>query len=107
MLNATVVGQNLVYSSMLHVVPFGMPTCSAKAAKANADNGVSSAGFKTQVHPAANAAPTFLLTIALGKFQGVIIPATPIGSRMKTISFDLTGLGTVLCKKKRTIGIKK
>ena len=37
--------------------PFGNPACSANAAKANAVNGVSSAGFKTMVHPAASAAP--------------------------------------------------
>ena len=68
------------------------------------DNGVSSAGLRTQVQPAARAAPTwrrkpfrwskkdqtetivasfvpftFLVIIAFGKFHGVIIPATPMG----------------------------
>ena len=31
--------------------------------------GVSSAGFNTQVHPAASAAATFLPTIPMGKFH--------------------------------------
>ena len=38
---------------------------------------------------------TFLAIIALGKFQGVIIPATPRGTLIVTISFALVGLGIV------------
>jgi len=38
-------------------------------ARARAERGVSSAGFTTTVHPAASAAPTFLVIIALGKFH--------------------------------------
>ena len=38
---------------------------------------------------------TFLAIIALGKFQGVIIPATPRGTLIVTISFVLVGLGIV------------
>jgi hypothetical protein len=34
---------------------------------------------------------TFLVIMALGKFQGVIMPTTPIGCRMKIIS--LLGVG--------------
>lgn len=39
------------------------------SARARADSGVSSAGFTTTVQPAASAAPTFLLIMALGKFH--------------------------------------
>lgn len=39
------------------------------SARARADSGVSSAGFTTTVHPAARAAPTFLVIMALGKFH--------------------------------------
>jgi hypothetical protein len=71
-----------------------MPASSAKEHKAKAVNGVSSAGLMTQVHPAAKAAPTFLVIIAAGKFQGVIIAATPIGCFIKINSLPLEGAGT-------------
>jgi len=37
--------------------------------KARAENGVSSAGFNTTVHPAASAGAIFLVIIAFGKFH--------------------------------------
>ena len=37
--------------------PFGIPARCANSTSANADNGVSGAGFMTTVHPAAKAAP--------------------------------------------------
>ncbi len=59
--------------------PGGIPACSARAAIASAESGVSSAGFATIVHPAASAAATLRISMALGKFQGVIAAHTPIG----------------------------
>lgn len=47
----------------------GMPASSAVAASRIVDRGVSSEGFIVQVHPAANAAETFLAIIAVGKFH--------------------------------------
>ena len=41
--------------------------------------GVNSEGFKITVHPAATAEETFLVTIAKGKFHGVIAATTPTG----------------------------
>ena len=76
---------------------FGMPACSARQARESAERGVSSAGLTTQVHPAARAAPTFLVIMALGKFQGVIMAATPIGSFTIMICFALLG-GTTTCR---------
>jgi len=38
---------------------------------ARAENGVSGGGLTTTVHPAARAAPIFLVIIADGKFHGV------------------------------------
>ena len=64
--------------------PFGSFALSAKTANANADRGVSVAGRATNAHPAASAGPAFRVIIALGKFQGVIDAATPIGC-LKTI----------------------
>ena len=44
-------------------------------------SGVCSAGFITIVQPAARAGPHFQATISSGKFQGMICPTTPTGSR--------------------------
>ena len=44
-------------------------------------SGVSSAGLSTTVLPAASAGATFHDAITIGKFQGVIRPTTPSGSR--------------------------
>ncbi len=41
--------------------------------------GVSSAGLNTTVFPQTRAGNIFQVGIAIGKFQGVIIPPTPIG----------------------------
>jgi len=57
--------------------PSGIPARSAKFFKAIAEIGVSSDGLATAVHPAAKAGPTFRVSIARGKFQGVTIAATP------------------------------
>lgn len=46
------------------ITPFGTPARSASSASARAVYGVSDAGLITQVHPAAIAAPTFLVIIA-------------------------------------------
>ena len=58
--------------------PGGKPAFSAKKARANAESGVSSDGFKTTVQPTANAGATLRVIIAIGKFQGVIAATTPI-----------------------------
>ena len=46
---------------------------------ASAVSGVSPAGFKIIVHPAAIAGPIFRVAIPAGKFHGVIRSETPIG----------------------------
>ena len=46
-------------------------------------SGVSSAGLSTTVLPAASAGATFHEAIVSGKFQGVIRPTTPRGSRIQ------------------------
>ena len=72
-------------------VPAGNPAFSTSAAKARAENGVSSAGLATQTQPAARAAAAFRTNIAKGKFQGVMNPTTPIGSFNTTNSLVLLG----------------
>ena len=92
----------LLHSTQDHL-PLGKPASSAKTAKAKAVKGVSSAGLTTTVQPAAKAAPAFLVIMAAGKFQGVIMAATPTGCLIKTNSLPLVGAGTTLkaTRKKR------
>src|ERR1700756_960492 len=52
--------------------PAGTPARSANTARANAEKGVAWAGLATNVQPAANAGPSFRVTMAAAKFQGVI-----------------------------------
>ena len=48
-------------------------------ASSNAVSGVVSAGFSTTVLPAASAGASFQAAINMGKFHGMIWPATPTG----------------------------
>ena len=59
--------------------PAGTPARSASSASASALKGVSWAGFRIIGQPAASAGPTFRVTIAIGKFHGVIAAQTPMG----------------------------
>ena len=66
--------------------PAGSFASSAISANANAVSGVISEGFRIMEQPAANAGATFHAAISMGKFQGMIAAATPIGS---FIAFEL------------------
>ena len=59
----------------------------------SAESGVCSAGFSTIVQPTASAGADFLVTIAEGKFQGVMPAVTPTGSRVTTIRRSGAGDG--------------
>ena len=61
--------------------PAGKPASCTSSAKSRAVSGVSEAGFRTTVHPAASAGANFQLAMFSGKFHGTIAPTTPIGSR--------------------------
>ncbi len=63
------------------ITPSGMPAFCASRASRKQVSGVCSAGFITIVQPAANAGPHFQAVISMGKFQGMIWPTTPTGSR--------------------------
>mmetsp|Transcript_4385 Transcript_4385/g.15565 ORF Transcript_4385/g.15565 Transcript_4385/m.15565 type:complete len:282 (+) Transcript_4385:1315-2160(+) len=71
--------------------PGGMPARFASSASANAERGVSSDGFRTTVHPTAKAGATFLVTMLMGKFHGVIAPTTPTGCFRTTFLRFLMG----------------
>ena len=58
-----------------------MPASWISSPKRSADSGVCSAGFSTIVQPAASAGAIFHAAIISGKFQGMIWPTTPTGSR--------------------------
>src|SRR3954453_1478233 len=59
--------------------PLGTPAFSASATSAKAVSGVSFAGLRTTVQPAASAGDTLRVIIEQGKFHGVMAPQTPIG----------------------------
>ena len=63
------------------ITPAGKPASSASSPIRSAVRGVCSAGLRTTVQPMASAGPHFQATISIGKFQGMICPATPTGSR--------------------------
>ncbi|MGY3355443.1 hypothetical protein ACVWZK_002106 [Bradyrhizobium sp. GM0.4] len=62
------------------ITPAGIPARCARTPIASAENGVNSDGLMTTVQPAASAGATLRVIMALGKFQGVMIPQTPTGS---------------------------
>ncbi|CAB4761147.1 unannotated protein [freshwater metagenome] len=64
---------------MTLITPLGTPARSMMSTIASAVSGVSDAGFKIIVQPAAIAGPILRVAIAAGKFQGVIRSETPIG----------------------------
>ena len=76
------------------ITPAGIPARSANSAQANAESGVALAGLQTTVHPAANAGAIFRVSIALGKFHGVMHATTPIGCliHIKRLSLDGSGI---------------
>ena len=65
--------------------PSGTPACFASVSSAKALSGVLFAGLMTPVHPAASAGPSLRVSIAIGKFHGVIAATTPTGSRVARI----------------------
>ena len=75
--------------------PGGSPASSASLATASAESGVCSAGFSTIVQPAASAGAALRVTIAAGKFHGVIPAVTPTGSFVTTIRRSCMYVGIV------------
>ena len=57
-------------------------------------SGAAEAGFSTTVLPQMSAGASFQAGMALGKFQGVIRPTTPIGLRMANMWTRSRSLGT-------------
>jgi hypothetical protein len=76
-------------------VPAGKPASAMSSTSRTAQWGVSLDGLKTTVLPVTNAGIDFQHGIAIGKFQGVMIPATPIGWRIDIAHLSGSSLGTV------------
>ena len=55
------------------------------SASRKALSGATSLGFSTTVQPTASAGATFAITWCSGKFQGVMHPTTPTGSRVTSV----------------------
>ncbi len=72
--------------TMMFTTPWGTPAASRISPRTSVEAEVSSEGFTTVVQPAARAKGSFWLTIRKGKFHGVMIDTTPIGSRSTTPS---------------------
>src|SRR5579859_5680803 len=77
------------------MTPLGNPASVRARTRLKVESGVSCAGLITQVLPQTTAGSSFHEEIAIGKFQGVIMPQTPIGCR--TAMANLFGIseGTV------------
>ena len=63
----------------MFTTPSGNPASAHNWANSSAVSGVVSAGLSTTVFPAARAGAIFHDNIIIGKFHGMICPATPNG----------------------------
>src|ERR1039457_4627013 len=77
------------------ITPFGMPASVSACTRLKVESGVSCAGLITQVLPQTTAGSSFQDEIAMGKFQGVIMPQTPIGWRTAMANLLGSSDGTV------------
>ena len=75
--------------------PLGTPARSARSAKARAENGVSEAGLTTIEQPAASAGPALRVSIAVGKFHGVMAAVVPTGCLIAMMRRSVCGAGIV------------
>ena len=81
--------------------PSGMPPSISSSMKRTMHAGVSLAGFMTAVLPQMSAGKSFQPGMAIGKFQGVMIPTTPIGRRMAIANLSGISDGTVWPNRRR------
>ena len=78
----------------------GSPASRASSPRRIAVSGVSSAGLRTTVLPAASAGAKPQAAMGIGKFQGTMMPTTPSGSWKVTSTPPATGI----CRPKRRSG---
>ena len=75
--------------------PGGIPPSRSSSTKRTRQAGVSEAGLMTAVLPQISAGNSFQPGMATGKFQGVMMPTTPIGRRMAMANLSGISDGTV------------
>ena len=75
--------------------PGGKPASSMSSTSRVAHSGASELGLNTTVFPATSAGIIFQHGIAIGKFQGVTMPAIPSGWRIDIAHLSGSSLGTV------------
>ena len=75
--------------------PPGSPASWSRFANFSASSGVSLAGLRITALPASSAGNVFHAGIAMGKFQGVIIPTMPMGWRMVILNLLCIAEGIV------------
>src|SRR5580704_3591610 len=83
------------------MTPLGMPASVSACTRLKVESGVSCAGLITQVLPQTTAGSSFHEEIAMGKFQGVIMPQTPMGWQMAMANLLGSSDGTVGPKRRR------
>ncbi len=67
----------------MFTTPGGSSASWITCASSSAVSGVVSAGFSTTVLPVASAGASFHAAISIGKFHGMICPATPMGRALR------------------------
>ena len=67
----------------MFTTPGGSSASWITCASSSAVSGVVSAGFSTTVLPVASAGASFHAAISIGKFHGMIWPATPMGRALR------------------------
>jgi hypothetical protein len=72
--------------------PSGSPASRPSSPRRIAVSGVSSAGLRTTVLPAARAGPKPQPAMGIGKFHGTMMPTTPSGSWKVTLMPPATGI---------------
>ena len=88
--------------------PGGNPASAMSSTRSVAQCGVSLDGLNTTVLPVTSAGIVFQHGMAIGKFQGVMIPATPIGWRIDIAHLSGSSDGTVSpCIRRPSPAIRK
>src|SRR5262249_59458469 len=89
------------YPWTMFTTPFGSPASTRARTRLTVERGVSSAGLITQVLPETMQGKIFHDGIAIGKFQGLIMPQTPIRTRTAIANLLGSSEGTVAPSSRR------
>ena len=68
------------YPFTMFTTPSGTPASASTCSNTSAERGVSSAGLRMLLHPAASAGASLAAALNAGPFHGTMSPTTPTGS---------------------------